>query len=37
MYKVLGEPSTAYIEENMENAQGKLPEASNKFYQRFVS
>lgn len=37
MYKVLAAPSTAYIEENMNNAQGKLPEASNKFYQRFVS
>ena len=37
MYKVLGEPSTTYIEENMNNAQGKLPEASNKFHQRFVS
>lgn len=37
MYKVLGEPSTAYIEKNMNNAQGKLPEASNKFHQRFVS
>jgi len=37
MYKTLVEPSTAYIEENMNNAQGKLPEASNKFYQRFVS
>jgi len=37
MYKTLVEPSTTYIEENMNNAQGKLPEASNKFYQRFVS
>ncbi len=37
MYKVLGEPSTAYIQENMKNAQGKLPDATNKFYQRFVS
>ena len=37
MYKILAEPSTIYIEENMNNAQGKLPEASNKFYQRFVS
>ena len=37
MYKTLVEPSTTYIEENMNNAQGKLPEASNKFFQRFVS
>jgi phenylacetic acid degradation operon negative regulatory protein len=37
VYKMLVEPSTAYIEQNMKNAQGKLPEASNKFYQRFVS
>lgn len=37
MYKTLAKPSTVYIEENMNNAQGKLPEASNKFYQRFVS
>ena len=37
MYKVLGASSTAYIEENMNNAQGKLPEASKKFHQRFVS
>jgi phenylacetic acid degradation operon negative regulatory protein len=37
MYKVLSKPSTDYIEENMNNAQGKLPGASNKFHQRFVS
>ena len=37
MYKTLVEPSTTYIGENMNNAQGKLPEASNKFFQRFVS
>lgn len=37
VYKMLVEPSTAYIEQNMKNAQGRLPEASNKFYQRFVS
>ena len=37
MYKTLVEPSTTYIEENMNNAQGKLPEANNKFFQRFVS
>ncbi|MDX2366980.1 MAG: PaaX family transcriptional regulator C-terminal domain-containing protein [Colwellia sp.] len=37
MYKVLSEPSTVYIQENMNNAQGKLPEANSKFYQRFVS
>ncbi|MEY8198442.1 MAG: PaaX family transcriptional regulator C-terminal domain-containing protein [Colwellia sp.] len=37
MYKVLAELSITYIEENMKNAQGNLPEASNKFYQRFVS
>ena len=37
MYKILRTSSTAYIEENMNNAQGKLPEASNKFHQRFVS
>ncbi len=37
MYKVLAKPSSVYIEENMNNAQGRLPEAGNKFYQRFVS
>jgi phenylacetic acid degradation operon negative regulatory protein len=37
MYKVLSKPSTDYIEENMNNAQGKIPGASNKFHQRFVS
>jgi phenylacetic acid degradation operon negative regulatory protein len=37
LYKVLIAPSTSYIEENMKNAQGNLPEASSKFYQRFVS
>ena len=37
MYKVLSEPSTVYIQENMNNAQGKLPEANSKFYQRFAS
>jgi len=36
IYTLLAKPSTEYIKENMNNAQGKLPEAKTKFYDRFV-